>query len=81
MASGRKLAGALINFGVALLLVLLAVSRVYLGYLPASRRGHAAITLADNPAAFLITIALMLFGSFIFGIFGVLSIVSAFRKR
>lgn len=81
MASGRKIFGSLINFAVALIIFVLAVSRILLGYLPASRRGHAAITIANNPGAFWITIGLMLFASFLFLIFGVLSFISAMKSR
>lgn len=80
MASGRRLFGSLINFGVSLAIFLLAISRILLGYFPSSCRGHAAITITDNPGAFWITIALMLFASFVFLIFGVISLVSALRK-
>lgn len=77
--SGRRLLGSIINFGVALIIFALAISRVLLGYLPASRRGHAAITMADNPASFWITIALMLFGSLVFLVFGVFSFIRAMK--
>jgi hypothetical protein len=81
MASGRRLFGSLINFGIALIIFVLAVSRIMLGYLPASRRGHAVISIANNPGAFWITIGLMLFGSFVFFIFGVLAFISAMKRR
>lgn len=78
---GRKLLGSIINFGVAFLIFMVAVSRVLMGYLPASRRGHAAITIANNPGAFWITIGLMCFVSFVFVVFGVLAFVSAMKSR
>jgi hypothetical protein len=77
----RRLLGSIINFGVALVIFVIAVSRVLLGYLPASRRGHAAITVANNPGAFWITIGLMCCASFVFLIFGVVSFISAMKKR
>lgn len=79
--SGRRLLGSIINFGVALILFAVAVSRIFLGYLPASKRGHEAITIANNPGAFWITIGLVCFASFVFMVFGVFSFVSAMRRR
>lgn len=81
MVSGKRILGSLINLAVAFIFFALGISRILLGYLPSSRRGHAAITIANNPGAFWITIGLLLCAGLLFLLFGVFSFISALRRR
>jgi hypothetical protein len=74
----KRYTPTLINFGIAVLVLGLAIARVFLGYVPSSRPGHKAITAASSPASFWITVAFMLLIAFIFFVLG---IVSLLRRR